>query len=126
MKTTKQSMMKTQNMRPPKKFKTIKAAWLYLAELWDKPNIDNDGYAHVFPVPGEIRTSCLCGSVNRLRACGGHITITQHAKMKEQIAAASPYLWAMFYWPQTKAGAKERAAFCRAQAKLCYPHERLR
>ncbi len=92
-----------------------KRAWLYLATLWDAPveypacGLD---YYGVVAQPRFLHG--LCGSIHLLRDTARVSRLTHnkmHTALGTQRRGRSGY-----WWPNTQAGAKRRAACCRKLA----------
>lgn len=92
---------------------TERQAWLLLAKLWDKakPKSPSGTYAVFFND----------GSVSGLCACVGWINTNSRTRcaMIDKIRTGGSAIHRPYRWPRTLAGAKQRADFCRLQAKLC-------
>lgn len=107
--------MKTPKL--PKKFKTLKAIWLYIAATWDNPVCNLIDEYEAYTVPG-LFSSGICGSISRLNDVG-YISTTQERSLMKRLQKHPNRESCLYLWPRTLEGAKERAAFCRAQARRC-------
>ena len=100
---------------------TLRQAWLHLAKLWDKPVVQSWSS----PVVDIGRGGCpgLCSSVADMLGVG--LTETRTAKaMDKAIGEAMRERDVVYGWGLNLAGAKQRAAFCRLQAKKCVAKRR--
>ncbi len=88
---------------------TERQAWLKLAKDWDGARPDVLGYYFVGWHYG------LCVGIGNLGVCG-QITSETAIAMKGRLPKLRPDT--AYCWPNTKAGAKARADFCREQAAL--------
>ncbi len=90
----------------------IRAAWLYLAKKWDKPTKDTDGDSCV--VIGKENSCGLCHSISDMSRAGiidpGLVTLMLDA-IRELMGDSGGWRWRT-----TRAGARQRAAFCRKMA----------
>ena len=96
---------------------TIKEAWLYLAELWDKPQIYGDDVPYAV-LRHDLYSMCLCHSVTDLWHAG-LISLGTGRWMKGIVLSIPRRDGSAFRWARDIEGARQRAAFCREQAALC-------
>jgi hypothetical protein len=91
---------------------TKRQAWLWLAEKWAKPqkNFRNEMVVYIGMVVKNLHESVIGMFLD------GMISKRTYASMISAIAKIRHKK--VPYWPRDDAGARERAAFCRRQAKL--------
>lgn len=92
-----------------KKPMTEAQAWEYIAKTWDKPKKRGDGYCC-------SRDGCsgVCFSISNFQLLFGVVTGMTNRLRAHRAERADGY-----WWPQTRAGARSRAAFCRRMAREC-------
>lgn len=98
---------------------TEKEAWLFLADAWASPQVDDVGKCFV-----KLKDTLyhgLCGCFLELNLMG-HIDQYTRSLMFNKIEAyrREQNLWRMFLWHTDEDGAAQRVEFCKTQAeKLC-------
>lgn len=103
------------------KLLTEREAWLLLAEWWSgKLRTDDDG--DTLMVGGKWGCYGLCSSIVLLSSTG-RISQEIQESMRRKLGEVPG---SDYRWPQTLAGARQRAAFCRRMAAELKPRKRRR
>lgn len=114
--------MPTKPKRKPAKAKVApkllseRAAWLKLAKLWDNPmgNLEN-AYIDM----GDRRSFGLCGCIASFHFAAKRTSYATMWAMLDKVNEIMSETDNAYRWPTTRAGARQRAAFCRRMAKEC-------
>jgi hypothetical protein len=110
------------------KFRSEKALWSYLAEIWEHPFVFQypDRLVSYTQICGESCESlCVCLAALWGANC---ISLALHDRALKRMHANRPRGCKNddYWWQLTEQAAKQRAAFCSSMVEQCSQRERLR